>query len=201
MNQLVAFGIGLVIGLGIGFAVWKQPDKAPAEYSRAEHVPPEPPAAPEAKAEPPPAEAAPTPEPPSEPAEKTAPVERKPMPRTAIAVKKKAAPALTPEQLVEAHVNDSIDADWSEQATKKLRRDFESLESTHPVTVTRIDCRKTSCLLVLDWDYKSQAEAAQAEVLGARYSLQCSKRLVFPPGTGRSAHGYQTTLVFFDCAR
>jgi len=192
--QLMPFALGIAIGIAVGFGIWKQPEQAQHEYARNEAIDPSALKNNEAKVEPQKsAPKAPTPEAPKPVVEKKAPV-----PKTPIAVKKKTAPGLTPDQLVAAHWAENIDAEWSETSIERLRRDFEKLETTHSFTVNSIDCRKTSCITVLEWGRQTEAEAAQPELLGAPYSLVCSKRLIFPPG--RSKHGYQTTLVFFDCS-
>lgn len=122
----------------------------------------------------------------------------KPAPIT-VAPKQRSAPRLSPEKLVAAHWESSIDAEWSEKAAQELRQDFTRLDPERSFTVVNIDCRKTSCIAVLDWSRQSDAEQAQADLLGAAYSLVCSKKLIFPPG--KSPTGYQTTLVFYECER
>jgi hypothetical protein len=185
MNQpMVIFLVGVSLGLGMGFVWWHDPTPAREALSRVEAVP----------------------APPPEEAPATAPVAAQPssrpksrVPRTPIAVKPKESPGPTTEALIAEHWESSIDAEWSEASTEKLREDFERLKPSRAFTVANIDCRKTSCVAVLDWEDESQAQASGEELLGAAFQLLCSKALQMP--AGKTTAGYRVTLLFHTCAR
>lgn len=105
----------------------------------------------------------------------------------------------TYEELMQKHVDDSIDADWSESARTTVESDLAKLQEDGRFTIDSAECKKTSCVAVLKWKQVEHALAALPALLSATYELQCKKLLV-PPG--RSADGeVQATLIYYECTR
>jgi hypothetical protein len=191
MNKwLPPFALGVVVGAAVGYLphlVSDAPETKPSGYERSMQV--------DEGVKP----AAPPPAPPAvvESAPASQPVVKKQTGPVTPRVRK--APAPTPEALVAKHWEDSIDVEWAEKAAFTLQKDFAKLETTGSLSVTSVDCRKTSCVAVLEWTRESDAEKSTQELLGGAYDLVCSKRLLFPPG--KTSEGVRATFVFYECTR
>ena len=190
MNKwLPPFAIGVVVGAAVGYLphlVSDAPDTKPSGYERSMQIDQG-------------VKAAPVPA--SQEAVESAPASQPVVKKQLGPVKPRVrqAPAPTPEALVAKHWEDSIDVDWAEKAAFTLQKDFAKLETTGNLSVTSVDCRKTSCVAVLEWTRESDAEKSTQELLGGAYDLVCSKRLLFPPG--KTEAGVRATFVFYECAR
>ncbi|MCC6806297.1 MAG: hypothetical protein IT381_02640 [Deltaproteobacteria bacterium] len=184
-----AFVLGVVVGLSFAlFIPAKAPERAP-EYSRtvvveASDTPPTPASASKPVAKPVPASlpaaAAPAPRP------------MKPRPKPT----KPAEP--TPQERVAKHWEESIDGDWAEQANETMRKDLEALETKDRFNVESVDCRKTSCVAVLEWASDADPERATQDLLAGAYTLECQKILFRP---GRIDGGLQAMFFFHACTR
>ena len=193
MNKWFApFAIGVCVGAAVGYLprlVSDAPNAKPTGYERSMQIDQDQKATPE---QPPTAASAPVvaAAPASRPVMKQSPGPVKPRVRK--------VPAPTAEELVTKHWDDSIDVEWAERAAFTLQKDFAKLETTGSLSVTSVDCRKTSCVAILEWTREGDVEKSTQELVGGAYDLVCKRLLIAP---GKTSAGVRATFLFYECVR
>jgi hypothetical protein len=198
MRSGPVFFIGVIVGalLGVVIPSLFSSSEPPPSYERAQRVEACPPCVQETAAKVLPRAPATLPETTFGPETVTGSV-RPPRPKTPHVPKKPPGP--TPEELIKKHFEDSIDVAWNEKAAQDVQGDLDKLRDEGRFAVTSIDCRRTSCIAVLEWEELGHVQPALIALLGASYTLDCRKLLVAP---GRlPSGGIQSQLIFYECKR
>jgi hypothetical protein len=90
------------------------------------------------------------------------------------------------------------DADWAPQASASLTSELSALSEGLGFEVADVQCKSRQCVTQLDWPDARAAAARVAEVVHARYSINCMTDVVVRAshdGAGR----VRTPVVFSGC--
>jgi hypothetical protein len=105
--------------------------------------------------------------------------------------------ALWSSKLAE-HAAEAIDEPWSSIASRKLHVDLEQLADERGFSLTRTDCRTTSCSATLRWPSYQAAIDGFSALLHAGYQVSCARRITLPEPDDPD-QPYDATILF-DCS-
>jgi hypothetical protein len=103
------------------------------------------------------------------------------------------------EEMIKRFASEGTDRGWAPRASVSFQRDLKELGATLGVTADNVTCHTTMCSAELEGSsFEAVARSAKSFVQ-AKYSMNCSKTLFFPPPDDPEA-AYRTTL-YFDCEK
>ncbi|MBK7583355.1 MAG: hypothetical protein IPI67_24590 [Myxococcales bacterium] len=85
------------------------------------------------------------------------------------------------ERMLRDHNAEPIDIQWARETSIKLTKDLDPLQKATGSRVVKIDCRTSSCAVLLEWNSFNAARTRQAAFVHAEYSVSCARAVGAPP--------------------
>ncbi|XXT19317.1 hypothetical protein WME94_54750 [Sorangium sp. So ce429] len=91
-----------------------------------------------------------------------------------------------------------LDPHWAPQASSSLTSELNALSGSLGYEIADVQCKNRQCVARLDWPSPQAAAARVAEVVHARYSINCAMDVMVNTLSG-DAGRVQTPIVFSGC--
>jgi len=98
------------------------------------------------------------------------------------------------DKLLARHRAEPRMAAWATEAENLLAPEFAELGEHKNFSVTKLDCRATTCAIVLAWPSFGEATTSYSALLHAPYRVNCERQILLPEPEDVAAR-YEATLV------
>lgn len=102
------------------------------------------------------------------------------------------------EARIHAHRSEDVDPAWARETSAAFSADFERSEGTH-FHVADVECRSTSCSVVVEWPSREVALAEWRRALMQPTRANCGRSIVVPEQPEGASGAIRATLLY-DCS-
>jgi hypothetical protein len=99
------------------------------------------------------------------------------------------------EDRIARHFRDETDTDWARASGSSFFEDLSPVAAKNGFRITNVDCRTTSCAVVLRWNSFVDAERTWESAFNARVRIGCARDLALVPPPDHTPP-YEATMLF-----